>query len=134
MSIEHIVLVVLSLVVVILIVMVQNLTKHVWNLRVKAEVFPSYCRSLRHRIGALEYKYQTKVTTTAMINPRKPKTFKVKPPGRTPILYSFEGIQHPIKKWAQLVGMSKKTLYRRTYKGLPLLTQEEFARISKGVQ
>ena len=134
MSIEQIGLVVLSLVVVILIVMVQNLTKHVWNLRVKAEVFPSYYHSLRHRVGALEYKSQTKVTTTATINPRKSKSFKVKPLGRTPRLYAFDGIQHPIKKWARLVGLSEKTLYQRTYKGLPLLTPEEFVRISKGVQ
>lgn len=134
MSIEQIGLVVLSFVVILLIVMVQNLTKHVWNLRVKAEVFPDYFRSIRHRVGALEYKSRTKVTTTASVNPGKPKIFKIKPTGRTPRLYSFEGIRHPIKEWAQLVGMSKKTLYKRVYKGLPLLTPEEFARISKGVQ
>ena len=134
MNIEQIGLVVLSLVVSVLCAIVRNMHIDVWNLRVKAEAFPSYYRNLRHRVGVLEYKYRTEVTTTATINPRKPKTFKVKPPGRTPKLYTFEGIQHPIKKWAQLVGMSKKTLYQRTYKGLPLLTKEEFARISKGVQ
>lgn len=91
-------------------------------------------QSLRHRVGALEYKYRTKVTTTAASNPRKPKTFKVKPKGRTPKLYTFEGIRHPIKKWAGMIGLSEKTLYQRVYKGLPLLKPEEFARISKGVQ
>ena len=134
MNIEQIGLVVLSLVVSVLCAIVWIMSTHVWNLRVKAEAFPSYCRSLRHRVGALEYKSRTKVTTTATINPRKPKTFKVKPPGRIPRQYQFEGIQHTIKEWAKLTGMSCKTLYQRTYKGLPLLTPEEFARISKGVQ
>ena len=95
---------------------------------------PGNLQNLRHRVGALEYKYRTKVTTTTTINPRKPKIFKVKPPGRTPRQYQFEGIQHTIKDWAKLTGMSCKTLYQRVYKCLPLLKPEEFARISKGVQ
>ncbi len=91
-------------------------------------------QSLRHRVGDLEYKYRTKVTTTATVNPRKPKTFKVKPKGRTPKLYAFEGATFTMKEWASMVGLSEKTLYKRVGDGKSLLTPEEFARISKGVQ
>ena len=79
--------------------------------------------------------YQTSITRkTPIINTPKRRNFKVKPPGRTPKLYAFEGIQHTIKDWAKITDMSHKTLYQRTYKGLPLLTPEEFARISTGAE
>lgn len=130
MSIEQIGLVVLFILFVVVLICISFIFQDVFSdirfLEDREEI-------LSKRMLDLNGLYQTKTTTTT-INPRKPKTFKVKPPGRTPRLYSFEGIQHPIKKWAQLVGMSKKTLYQRVYKGLPLLTPEEFARISKGVQ